>query len=80
VPSTVPDVVGGITVTTSIVGIVPSTVPDVVGGITVTTSIPSIDSSVLPFTGADRSKLIALGTSALVLGLLLVVGARREET
>jgi hypothetical protein len=56
---------------------------DQVGGITVTTSsIPSDESSTLPFTGIDRGQLIALGASALALGLwlLLVIGARREET
>ena len=40
----------------------------------------SDDPSVLPFTGVDRGQLIALGASALALGLLLVAGARREET
>jgi hypothetical protein len=54
----------------------------VVGGITVTTSsIPSDGSSTLPFTGMDRGQLVALGISALVLGLLLVLGTvKREET
>jgi hypothetical protein len=53
---------------------------DVVGGITVTTSsIPSDGSSTLPFTGVDRGQLIALAASAIVLGALLVIGARREE-
>lgn len=33
----------------------------------------------LPFTGIDRGQLIALGSSGLVLGVLLVVGARSRE-
>jgi hypothetical protein len=45
-----------------------------------TTTNSSVDSSVLPFTGVDRGHLIALAASTLLLGLLLVLGARREET
>jgi hypothetical protein len=52
---------------------------DQAGGVTLTTSAAVGDPSVLPFTGLDRGHIIALGASALVLGLLMVAGARREE-
>jgi len=41
-----------------------------------TTSISASSTSTLPFTGMDRNGLIALGASALLLGLLLVIGVK----
>ncbi|HEY6628295.1 MAG TPA: hypothetical protein VI193_04895, partial [Acidimicrobiia bacterium] len=74
---------GGGDTTTTINGLVTTTLDDdQVGGITVTTSsVPSDGSSTLPFTGINRGQLIALGASALALGLWLVmaIGARSEE-
>jgi hypothetical protein len=58
-----------------------STVDDSVLGTVVTTTVADeVDAlEVLPFTGSDSVPLITLAASAIVLGAILVLSARREE-
>ncbi len=58
-----------------------STVDDSVLGTVITTTVADevVDLEVLPFTGSDNAALITLAVSAITLGVILVISARREE-
>ena len=58
-----------------------STVDDSVLGTVITTTVADEvqDLEVLPFTGSDSAALVTLAASAIALGAILVLSARREE-
>jgi hypothetical protein len=94
--TTVGDEVGGTVITTSTTTTTTptstsTTVGDEVGGIVITTSTTSAATSstvgdtvlgaeVLPFTGLDTGALALFAASTVALGLVLIVGSRREES